>query len=75
MTENNNKLAFSKENYFIMLLGIALIIIGYLVMSMDTHEFGFGFLGLTLGPVIVFLGFLTEFVAIFYRSKNKSAKD
>ena len=29
----------------------------------------FGFFGLTLGPIIVFLGFMMQFVAIFYKSK------
>ena len=61
---------FTRENYMIMLAGIALLIIGYIVMSIDDEEFGFGFLGLTLGPIIVFVSFLVPFFAIFYKKKN-----
>jgi Protein of unknown function (DUF3098) len=57
-------LPFAKANYTLMLAGIALILVGFLVMSMDTAEFGFGTLGLVVGPVIVLSGFVTEFFAI-----------
>jgi hypothetical protein len=57
-------LPFAKANYTLMLAGIALILVGFLVMSMDTAEFGFGTLGLIVGPVIVLSGFVTEFFAI-----------
>lgn len=69
--DNNNKLLFEKTNYLIMLAGIAAILLGFLVMSMETGEYGFGFLGLTLGPLLVFAGFIIEFFAIFYKSKKK----
>ena len=71
MSENKNKLAFSKENYYIMLLGIGLLLFGLVIMSIDTQTFGFGFFGLTLGPIVVFIGFMIQFVAIFYKSKTK----
>jgi Protein of unknown function (DUF3098) len=57
-------LPFAKANYTLMLVGIALILLGFLVMSMDTAEFGFGTLGLVVGPIIVLSGFATEFFAI-----------
>ncbi len=57
-------LPFAKANYSLMLVGIALILVGFLVMSMDTAEFGFGTLGLVVGPIIVLSGFVTEFFAI-----------
>lgn len=69
---NKNKLAFQKTNYIIMLIGIATIAIGFFIMTLDNKEYGFGFLGITLGPIIVLLGFALEFVAIFYNpGKNK----
>ncbi len=74
MSEQKDKLAFSKENYWIMLGGIALLIVGFAVMSQDTETFGFGFLGLTLGPILVFLGFLVQFAAILYKPR-KELKD
>ena len=62
--------AFQKENYILMLVGIGIILLGYFIMSADKEEFGFGFLGLTLGPVVLFLGFMFEFFAIFYTKKK-----
>ena len=64
------KFAFKKINYLIMILGIAVILLGFVIMSLDQETYGFGFLGLTLGPVIVFLGFMIQFVAILYKSKK-----
>jgi hypothetical protein len=61
---NKETLPFGKTNYTIMLAGIATILIGFFVMSLDKTEFGFGFLGLTLGPIIVLSGFAIEFFAI-----------
>ena len=64
------KFAFKKINYLIMILGIALILLGFVIMSLDQETYGFGFLGLTLGPIIVFSGFMIQFVAILYKSKK-----
>jgi hypothetical protein len=69
------KLAFNKTNYMIMIFGVSMLIIGFIIMTMDTEPYGFGFLGLTLGPIIVMLGFLIQFVAIMYKSKPKSEED
>ena len=33
-------------------------------MTLDSEQYGFGFLGLTLGPIIVFIGFIIEIFAI-----------
>ena len=62
--ENKNKMAFGKQNYILMIAGIAVLILGFIIMSMDKEPFGFGILGLTVGPVIVMLGFIIEFFAI-----------
>jgi len=72
MGEKKDQMPFTRENYIIMLGGILLLIIGYIVMSSDKEEFGFGFMGLTLGPIIVFIAFLVPFVAIFYKKKSNN---
>lgn len=61
---------FGKTNYKIMLLGIALLVFGFIIMSIDPEPFGFGFLGLTLGPLIVMIGFVVEIFAILYNPKK-----
>jgi uncharacterized membrane protein YiaA len=62
---NKNALPFTRQNYLLMLAGIGLILVGFFIMTLDKEEFGFGFLGITLGPAITFIGFLFEFYAIF----------
>ena len=67
---DKNKLAFSKVNYVIMAIGVLVLILGFFIMTLDTEPYGFGFMGLTLGPVTVVLGFVVEFVAILYKPKQ-----
>lgn len=68
---SKSKLPFNKTNYTIMLIGVALIFVGFVIMSLDNEPYGFGFLGITLGPIIVVSGFVVEFVAIIYRPKSE----
>lgn len=65
-------LPFGRQNYTLMLIGIGTILAGFFIMSLDKEEFGFGFLGLTLGPIVVMSGFLLEFFAILARPKVKA---
>lgn len=62
-------LPFGRKNYTLMLAGIGIILAGFFIMSLDKEEFGFGFLGLTLGPIVVMSGFVVEFFAILARPK------
>lgn len=68
---NNNPLQFSRSNYTIMLVGIALLLLGFVIMTMETAEYGFGPLGLTVGPVCLMAGFLVEIYAILHKEKVK----
>lgn len=70
MSTSKNELPFSSSNYVMMLVGIAVILGGFLIMTFDSEEFGFGFLGLTLGPVITIAGFIIEFWAILRKPAN-----
>ena len=53
-----------------MIIGIATIVVGFVVMSLDSEKHGFGFLGLTLGPIIVVTGFMLEIFAILHRPRD-----
>ena len=73
MENNKSKLAFTAANYILMIAGIFILIIGFFIMTRDKEPYGFGFMGLTLGPVIVVFGFLFEIIAILFRArKDKS---
>ena len=69
------KLAFGKANYVVMIIGMVVLILGFIFMTMDNEPHGFGAMGLTVGPVTVMLGFIIQFVAIFYRSKEKPGSE
>ena len=66
-----SKLPFDKKNYQIMGIGVATLILGFTIMALDKEPYGFGFLGLTLGPIIVLAGFGLEIVAILTTPKEK----
>lgn len=66
------KFAFEKKNYQFMLIGLAVMILGYIFMSIDSTEYGFGALGLTVGPFTLFLGFVIEVFAIMWKPKAKN---
>jgi hypothetical protein len=65
---SNTSFPFSKKNYLLLFLGLGMIVLGFVIMGMDTTPHGNGFMGLTLGPVITLSGFILEFYAIFAKS-------
>lgn len=50
-----------------MIIGVVTIAIGFIIMSNDGEQHGFGFLGLTLGPIVVMVGFIMEIYAILQK--------
>ena len=59
-----SKLPFGKKNYQLMIIGVLTLVDGFVIMSSDGEIHGFGFLGLTLGPIVVMAGFIIEILAI-----------
>lgn len=57
-------------NYILMLVGVGIITLGFIIIGSDNEPHGFGFMGLTVGPIITLAGFIFEFYAIFYRSEK-----
>lgn len=75
MSEQKKGMPFNKSNYRIMLIGIGLIALGYIVMSLETEQHGFGFLGLTLGPIILMSGFMIQFWALLKKNKTEDTPE
>lgn len=71
MEDKKNNLAFGKKNYILMLVGIVTLAIGFFIMTLDTEPYGLGFLGITLGPLVVLAGFALEFFAIMAKDKTQ----
>ena len=53
-----------------MVIGLVVLVVGFTIMTLDKEPHGFGFLGLTLGPVIVVAGFIIEIFAILHRPSD-----
>ena len=68
---DKNKLVFEKMNYILLVAGVIVMIAGLFIMTLDKEDYGFGTLGITVGPVILLLGVIIEFFAIFYKSNRK----
>ena len=73
----NTGFTFGKENYILMLIGIAFIITGFLLMmgggSDDPTIFNpeiFNFRRITLAPLFVLTGFIIEIFAIMKKPKK-----
>ena len=69
--------AFGPRNYKIMGIGLALLAAGFIAMKLgdkfiamllgDKANYGEDFIGITLGPILLILGFIVEFYAIMLR--------
>lgn len=68
--ENKNKLAFGRKNYILMLVGIVVLALGFIIMTLDKEQYGLGFMGITLGPLVVMAGFVIELFAIMVKDKT-----
>lgn len=75
--ENKQVMPFGKQNYIIVLIGLAFIILGFVLMigggSSDPDVFNekmFDFQHITLAPILVLAGFVVEIVAIFWKRKK-----
>ena len=76
--EDQKVMPFGKQNYIIVLIGIALLALGFVLMlgggSNDPDVFNekmFDFQRITLSTILVLAGFVVEIVAIFWKGKNK----
>ena len=76
-TDNQKVMPFGKMNYILVLIGIALIAVGFVLMigggSTDPDVFNkemFNTQRLTIAPILVLAGFVVEIVAIFWRKKE-----
>lgn len=73
---NQNAMPFGKQNYIIVLIGLALIVLGFILMigggsdNPDVfNEKMFDFQHITLAPILVLAGFVVEIVVIFWKRK------
>jgi len=77
VTAKTGGFAFSKENYRLLLIGLALIFVGFLLMigggSDDPNVFSediFNFRRMTLAPILILAGYVVEIFAIMKKPKD-----
>jgi hypothetical protein len=77
VAEHKSDFAFGKENYKLLLIGLGLIVLGFLLMigggSKDPKVFSyslFDFQRITLAPVLVLAGYVVEIFAIMKKPKD-----
>lgn len=58
---------FTKKNYILLSASVAIILLGFILMSADKNTYGF--LALSVAPIMVLAGFSFVFYAILYRDK------
>ena len=76
MADKKN-LAFGKTNFILLAIGMAIVIIGFILMSGDASTVEaynpdiFSTTRIKVAPAVTFLGFLSIIVAIVYKPKDK----
>ena len=74
---DKSKFAFGKQNYILLVIGVAAIVLGFILMSgpgsTETHFVPdiFSLRRIKLAPTICFAGFLFVIYSIMHKPKNK----
>jgi len=75
-SSSNPNFAFTRKNYQFMIIGLVIILVGFLLMigggSDDPNVFNeeiFSTRRITVAPIVVFIGFAFEVFAIMYKAK------
>lgn len=76
--EKKQTFVFDKMNYILMLIGLGVILLGFILMigggSEDPNLFSedlYSFRRITLSPILILSGFVIEIFAILHRPKTK----
>jgi hypothetical protein len=64
-------MVFERKNYLLLMLGVALIVVGYVIMRVDNEVDGF--LSLYVAPLMILGGYLEVIWAIMWRPGEESA--
>lgn len=78
-TKEKPNLALGRENYKLLGIGFAIIVLGFILMlggrTKDPNEFSeeiFSFRRITLAPIVVLAGFIFEIWAIMKKPKDQA---
>ncbi len=77
---DKRNLAFGRTNFIILAIGMAIVIIGFILMGgsgSSAEEFNadiFSARRIKVAPVVCFFGFVSMIYAVVYRPKEKDSK-
>ena len=66
--EKKSGMIFSKENYVLTIISLAIITLGFILMTGSTGDI-MDFRRITLAPIVVTIGFILGIYAIFFKKK------
>lgn len=58
-------MVFTRKNYILLLSGLAMIVVGYVIMRMENEVDGF--ISLYIAPIILLAGYLEIIYAVMWR--------
>jgi hypothetical protein len=81
LSANDNEMPFTKVNYRLLLIGLAIIVLGYMLMSGggegDPNKFNaseiFSARRITVAPIVCLIGYVFVIYAIMKRPKKEAA--
>jgi len=62
-------MVFSRTNYVLLLVGLAIVVVGYVIMRVENEVDGI--LSLYIAPVMILAGYLEIMYAIYYQPKDE----
>ncbi|MEZ4702174.1 MAG: DUF3098 domain-containing protein [Rhodothermales bacterium] len=72
-SKRNAAMVFTARNYLLMLLGVGLVVLGYVLMRMENEVDGF--ISLYVAPILLLGGYLEIIYAILWRPQNRPAPE
>ncbi len=77
MAKHKHEMLFDSNNYKIVLIGVALILLGFILMAGGNMEDGsiYSFQRITLAPALILIGFIVNGYAIMKKSSNNTSQN
>ncbi len=78
---DKKNLAFGKTNFILLAVGMAVVILGFILMSggsTTADSFNpdiFSPMRIKVAPVVCFIGFVSMIYGVMYRTKDKESKE
>lgn len=67
----NGVMVFTKKNYSLLIIGLVMIVVGYVIMRMENEVDGV--ISLYVAPLLLLAGYLEIIYAIMWRPKAEAA--